>query len=250
MEPLIRGFPRPLSLYSCLGISVSASTLVVALPRGLVAAALSWLQLPWPWFFLLCTYPTRNFLIALHSGALHLSEPLSKSRVAGHHYLSDKSDQDLNNGAIITLTKLIKYVMGSAGESEVVALYYNYKSSLPLKTCLEEMGHPQPQMPAVTDNSMAAGLINKTLTPKEQKHMTKDSIGWNAEKRRNNLTWFGRAENLIKHTLASNCPVSLYKVYPFFYVNVDWVACCVVVCLIKFSAFPNQAKLFLGFSAF
>ena len=56
--------------------------------------------------------------------------------------------------------------MGSAGKSEVAALYYNYKSALPLQTALEEMGHTQPKTPSITDNSTAAGLINKTMTPK------------------------------------------------------------------------------------
>ena len=59
--------------------------------------------------------------------------------------------------------------MGSAGESEVAALYYNCKSAIPLRTALEEMGHEQPKTPAVTDNSTAAGLINKTMTPKRAK---------------------------------------------------------------------------------
>ena len=59
--------------------------------------------------------------------------------------------------------------MGSAGESEVAALYYNCKSAIPLWTALEEMGHHQPKTPAVTDNSTAAGLINKTMTPKRAK---------------------------------------------------------------------------------
>ena len=59
--------------------------------------------------------------------------------------------------------------MGSAGESEVAALYYNCKSALPTKVCLEEMGHEQPRTPAITDNSTAAELINKTMTPKRAK---------------------------------------------------------------------------------
>ena len=80
--------------------------------------------------------------------------------------MREKSNRDLNNGAILTLSKIIKHVMGSAGESEVAALYYNYASALPLKICLEEMGRPPPQTLAITDNSTAAGLINKTMTPK------------------------------------------------------------------------------------
>ena len=93
----------------------------------------------------------------------------TKSRAAGHHYLTTKSDHDLNNGAILTLIKIIKHVKGPAGELEVAALYYNCKSALPLKTCLEEMGHEQPKTPVVTDNSTAAGLIGKTMTPKRAK---------------------------------------------------------------------------------
>ena len=114
-------------------------------------------------------YHASDMILALHSDASHLSEPLSKSRAAGHHYLTNKSDRDLDNGAILTLSKIIKHVMGSAGESEVAALYYNCKSALPTKVCLEEMGHEQPKTPAITDNSTAAGLINKTMTPKRAK---------------------------------------------------------------------------------
>ena len=114
-------------------------------------------------------YHASDMILALHSYASHLSEVGSKSRAAGHHYSAAKSDHDLNNGAILTLSKIIKYVMGSAGESEVAALYYNCKSALPVKTCLEEMGHQQPKTPAVTDNSMATGLINKTMTPQRAK---------------------------------------------------------------------------------
>ena len=114
-------------------------------------------------------YHAINMVLALHSDASHLSEPLLKSRAARHHYLTEKSNCDLNNGAVLTLSKITNYVMGSAGESEVAALYYNCKYALPLKTSLEEMGHPQPQTPAITYNSTAAGLINKTMTPNRAK---------------------------------------------------------------------------------
>ena len=65
-------------------------------------------------------YHTNNIILALHSNASHLLRPLSKSRVAGHHYLTTKSDRDLNNGVIMTLTKINKHVMGSAGGSEIL----------------------------------------------------------------------------------------------------------------------------------
>ena len=114
-------------------------------------------------------YHASDMILALHSGASRLSEPLSKSRAEGHFYLTQKSDLDINNRAILTLSKIIKHVMGSAGESEVAVLYYNCKSALPLLLALKEMGKPQPKTPTITDNSTAAGLVNKTMTPKRAK---------------------------------------------------------------------------------
>ena len=69
----------------------------------------------------------------------------------------------------MTLAKIIKHVMGSAGESKVAALYNNCKSAIPLRTALEETAHHQPKTPAATDSSTATGLINKTMTPKRAK---------------------------------------------------------------------------------
>ena len=108
-------------------------------------------------------------VLALHSDASHLSEPGSKSRAAGHFYLTNNGTKDLDNGTILTLSKIIKHVMGSAGESEMASLYYNCKNAVPLKTTLEEMGHSQPKTRVTTDNASAVGLIDKSMTPKRAK---------------------------------------------------------------------------------
>ena len=42
-------------------------------------------------------------------------------------------------------------------------------AAIPLRIALEEMGHPQPRTPVVTDNSSAKGLIDKTVIPKRAK---------------------------------------------------------------------------------
>ena len=71
----------------------------------------------------------------------------------------------MNNGAVVTLSKIIKHVMGSASESEVAALFYNCKAAIPLRLALQH-----PKTPTVSDNSTAEGLINKTMTLKTSKH--------------------------------------------------------------------------------
>ena len=108
-------------------------------------------------------------ILALHSNGSYQSEPDAKSRAGGHFYLTNNDQKDLDNGAILTLTKIIKHVMGSAGETEVASLYYNCKNAIPLRQALEEMGHPKPPTPTITDNSTAEGLINSSMTPKRAK---------------------------------------------------------------------------------
>ena len=50
-------------------------------------------------------------ILAMHSGGSYLSEPESKIRAAGHFYLSKLNKETFNNGAILTLAKIIKHVM-------------------------------------------------------------------------------------------------------------------------------------------
>jgi hypothetical protein len=108
-------------------------------------------------------------ILTLHSDASHLSEPDSKSIAAGHFYLSKHKDEIFNNGAVMTLSKIIKHVLSSASEAETAAIFLNCKATLPLRVSLEEMGHPQPKTPVTTDNTTAVGLIQKTMIPKKAK---------------------------------------------------------------------------------
>jgi len=67
------------------------------------------------------------------------------------------------NGPILTLATIIKFVMASASESELAALYLTAREMIPLRNALDEMGWPQPKSPIQTDNSTAAGFVNDTI---------------------------------------------------------------------------------------
>ena len=110
-------------------------------------------------------FMASDMVLCLHSDSSYLSEPGSKSRAAGHYYLGYKDKESFNNGAVLTLSKIIKHVMTSASEAETAALFYNCKAAAPLRTTLAEMGHPQPPTPVTTDNSTAQGLITKSMVP-------------------------------------------------------------------------------------
>ena len=87
-------------------------------------------------------FMASEMILALHSYASYLSEPGAKSRAGGHFYLKDKTDRESNNGAVLTLSKIVKHVMSSASEAETAALFLNCKAAIPLRITLEEMGHP------------------------------------------------------------------------------------------------------------
>ncbi len=62
----------------------------------------------------------------------YLSELDSKSRAAGHFYLSNCNDEDFNNGIILTLSTIIKHIMSSASKVELAMLYNGCKLAAPL----------------------------------------------------------------------------------------------------------------------
>ena len=115
-------------------------------------------------------YKACDMILAVHTKASYLSEQGSKSRAAGHFYLTNKNDEDFNNGALLTLTSIIKHVISSASEAELAALFYGCKQAVPLRTMLEEMGHQQTNpTPVTADNATAHGLTMGLMTPKASK---------------------------------------------------------------------------------
>ena len=83
--------------------------------------------------------------------------------------MSKSNNEKFNNGAVVTLSKIIKHVITSASEVETAALFYNCKAAIPLRISLEEMVHPQPKTPVITNSTSAQGLMYKTMKPKRAK---------------------------------------------------------------------------------
>jgi hypothetical protein len=64
----------------------------------------------------------------------------------GVYMVSDiDSKNKLTNGAILIISTVLKHVMSSAAESEIVSVIMNAKKTTILQTTLEEIGHPQPR---------------------------------------------------------------------------------------------------------
>jgi hypothetical protein len=61
--------------------------------------------------------------------------------------------------------------MSSATEAELAGLYIMARKAVYIRIILEELEHIQPPTPLQTDNSMANGIINGNVQPKQTKAM-------------------------------------------------------------------------------
>ena len=91
--------------------------------------------------------------------------------MGAHIFLSENEPFPKWNGPLLSIARIIKFVMSSASEAELGALYVTAKEMAPLRQTLIEMGWPQPPSPLQTDNSAAAGVVNKTIVAKKLKSM-------------------------------------------------------------------------------
>ena len=116
-------------------------------------------------------YLASDMILAAHSDAGFNNESKARSRAGSQIFLSEIDPKPEWNGAILTIAQIIKFVMSSAAEAELGALYITAKEMVPIRQTLIEMGWKQPPSPIQTDNSTAAGVVNKTIIQRKIKSM-------------------------------------------------------------------------------
>ena len=113
-------------------------------------------------------FRASNMLYKINSDAAYLVCPEAQSRAEGYYYLGNK-DNNLFNGPIYVLAKIIKNVMASAEEAEVAGLFMNAQQVLPMQLILEDMGRKQPPTPLQTDNKTNQGILSGVYKQKQSK---------------------------------------------------------------------------------
>ena len=119
-------------------------------------------------------YYASDMILNIHSDASYLSERDARSRVAGHYFLGSvpQATKPIRlNGSIFTLYKILKFVVASAAEAELGALFLNCKEGTIIRLILEELGHKQPPTPIHCDNMTAAGIANDTVKKHRSRSM-------------------------------------------------------------------------------
>jgi hypothetical protein len=125
-------------------------------------------------------YIASDMILWIDSDASYLSEPNARSTCAGAFFLSDsprdpskppqpQDPEPADNAPIHVLCSIMREIVSSAAEAELGGLFHNGKDGCPIRTCLEELGHPQPPTPLKTDNTTADGIANDTVKQKRSK---------------------------------------------------------------------------------
>eukprot|EP00804_Cyclotella_cryptica_P015310 CCRYP_005417-RA/>CCRYP_005417-RA protein AED:0.07 eAED:0.07 QI:0/-1/0/1/-1/1/1/0/1190 len=149
-------------------------------------------------------FKASDMILNIHSDASYLSETKARSRIAGHFFLgsvpSDATPITLN-GAIYVFCGILKFVVASAAEAELGALFLNCKEGTILRLVLQELGHPQPPTPTHCDNETATGIANNTVKKQRSRSMEMRFF-WIADQvtRRNfQVRWHPGQENLADY---------------------------------------------------
>ena len=117
------------------------------------------------------TYHSSDMILCAHADAGFHNESKGRSRAGAHIFMSENDPFPRHNGPILSISQILKFVMSSAAEAELGALYTAAKELVPLRQTLDEMGWPQPRTPIQTDNSTAVGVTNLTIVPRKTKAM-------------------------------------------------------------------------------
>jgi hypothetical protein len=118
-------------------------------------------------------YQASDMVLCAHLDAGFLNKTNSRSRAGAHIFLSEKKPFPRFNGAILSITQIIRFVMASATKSELAALFVTAREMIPHRQTLISMGWPQLKSPIQADNSTTIGVTNKMIVPRRAKMMDK-----------------------------------------------------------------------------
>jgi hypothetical protein len=89
-------------------------------------------------------------MLNIHLDALYLSEPNARSRACNHFFMGSLTTDGKPiklNGAFHTLCSILQFVVASAAEAELGALFLNCQEGMIFKSTIEDLCHPQPKIP-------------------------------------------------------------------------------------------------------
>jgi hypothetical protein len=111
-------------------------------------------------------FHSSGMIMNIHSDTSYLSEAKARSRACGDFFLGWMPTNNAPirlNGAFHVSTMILQFVVASAAEAKLDALYHNCQKGIIFRLTLSNMGHPQLQTPVHCDNITAMSIANNTI---------------------------------------------------------------------------------------
>jgi hypothetical protein len=119
-------------------------------------------------------YHASDMVMNIHLDAPYLSETKARSRACGHFFMGwmPKNGEPIKlNGAFYVTTTILRFVVASAAEAELGALFHNCQDGIIFWQTLTNLRHPQPKTPVHCDNATAVGIANNTVKRQRSRAM-------------------------------------------------------------------------------
>ena len=149
-------------------------------------------------------FHASDMILNIHSDASYLSESRARSRIGGIYFMGQAPHDGRSiqlNGPIHIQASICKFVVASAAEAELGALFYNCQDGKIFRLVLEELRHPQPATPVHCENSTAVSIANDTVK-KQQSRAMEMRFFWITDQvliGNFNVTWHPGQENLADY---------------------------------------------------
>jgi hypothetical protein len=158
-------------------------------------------------------YYVSDMVMNIHSDASYLSETKARSRACGHFFMGwmPKNGELIKiNSAFYVKATILKFVVASAAEAELGALFHNCQDGIIFQQTLANMGHPQPKTPVHCNNAIAVGIENRSVEG-QQSRSIEMRLFWVSDKVAQDmyaLSWHPGQDNLAyyqsKHCIGSH----------------------------------------------
>ena len=162
-----------------------------------------------------------DMIMNIHSDASYLSEGRARSWTCGHFFMGwlPKNDEPIKlNGAFHVSTNVIRFVVASAAEAELGALFHNCQTGITFRSILHDMGHIQLKTPVHCDNATAVGIANSTVKRQRSRSMEMRFF-WISDKCAQEmyaLHWHPGQENLADYQSKHHTGAHHSKVRPWY----------------------------------
>jgi hypothetical protein len=119
-------------------------------------------------------YYASDMIMNIHSDASYLLETGAQIRACSHFFMGwmpQNGEPIKINSAFYVNATILKFVVVSAAEAELGALFHNYQDGIIFQKTLADMGHLQPKTPVHCDNATAVGIANNTIKRQHSRSM-------------------------------------------------------------------------------